>query len=767
MRKIIVLFVVLIVSASLSAQQAVSIIPKPVSLVVKQGVFTIDANTSIKFVAGDHDLHNAASFLVASIKELSGITLPQHVQAAKVIQLIIQKTEQIGNEGYLLQVNPASIIIRANTKAGIIYGIQTLLQTLPGIRTNALLQVPCMRVTDYPRFQWRGMHLDVCRHFFSPELVKEYIDLMARYKMNRFHWHLVDDQGWRIEIKKYPRLTQTGAWRVDQTDKVWGSRPQAKEGEPATYGGYYTQEQIKDIIAYAAQRNVTIIPEIEMPGHVASAIAAYPQLCCSRKPQLPLTGGDYTNISSNYCAGNDSVFIFLQNVLSEVMQLFPSKYIHVGGDEVDKTPWKNCSRCQARIKAEGLKNEEELQSYFMKRIEKFIVSKHRKMIGWDEILEGGLAPEATVMSWRGESGGVEAAKMNHDVIMTPGVPCYFDHYQAGPEGEPLAIGGMNTLKRVYEYDPIPKELNEQQAHYVLGVQGNLWTEYVTTAEHVEYMVLPRMLALAEVVWSQPSAKDWNDFYHRLQPSFRYFDQRGLHYSKGSFTVSIKPQTVNGKLQVTLSSEIPGATIYYTTDGTEPTTQSQKYTAPVAIDTSLTLNAVTVVNGTVMNSKPSQQQFVIHKATGAAVSYVNPVSRYYMADGPNSLTDGIRGTLAANKYWHGFNGKDIIATVDLVKETNIHKVSLGCLQRYRDWIFLPQYVQVEVASDGFNFKTMGKDVNTIAATVTNPLIKNFSVSFEPTSVRYVRVTAKVLDGCPAGHPGEGKPAWVFADELIVE
>jgi hexosaminidase len=327
------------------------------------------------------------------------------------------------------------------------------------------------------------MHLDVSRHFFSPEVIKEYIDLMATYKMNVFHWHLVDDGGWRIEIKKYPLLTQVGGWRVDKTNLPWGQRPQAQPGEQATYGGFYTQEQIKEIIAYAAAKNITIVPEIEMPGHVASAIAAYPALSCKQVPQLPLTGGNYNNISSNYCAGNDSVYLFLQNVLAEVIDLFPSAYIHIGGDEVDKDPWKKCARCQAKIKANGLKNEEELQSYFIKEIEKFVIAKKRKIIGWDEILEGGLAPSAAVMSWRGEAGGVEAAKMHHEVIMSPGNPCYFDNYQAGPEGEPLAIGGMNTLKSVYDYEPIPKDLNADEAKYVLGAQGNLWTEFITTASY--------------------------------------------------------------------------------------------------------------------------------------------------------------------------------------------------------------------------------------------------------------------------------------------
>ncbi len=379
------------------AQQQVSIIPQPVELNVKEGYFAIDKNTSVQYNASQAALKPAVDFLLSAVKEVSGVSLQVNKAAAKKVEFILVNDKQLNNEAYTLNVSSSLIQIKANSYAGIFYGIQSILQTLPQVRTNAALQVPCMQVKDEPRFKWRGMHLDVSRHFFSADVVKQYIDLMAMYKLNTFHWHLVDDQGWRIEIKKYPKLTSTGAWRVDQNDKVWGSRPQAQTGEAPTYGGYYTQEQVKEIVAYAKTRSITIVPEIEMPGHVASAIAAYPQLSCTQQAQLPLTGGNYNNVSSNYCAGNEEVFSFLQDVLTEVMTLFPSTYIHIGGDEVDKGPWKKCERCQARMRKEGLKNEEELQSYFIKRMEKFIVSKKRKMIGWDEILEGGLAPEATVM----------------------------------------------------------------------------------------------------------------------------------------------------------------------------------------------------------------------------------------------------------------------------------------------------------------------------------------------------------------------------------
>ena len=751
----------------LSFAQEVRLIPQPVSLQVKEGYFVMDKATTLVFPEGSKDLKAAAAFFSSAIQTVSGINLPFNAKTRKQIVLKLAPTAEIGNEGYLLSVTPASIAVTANTKAGIVYGLQTLLQTLPEIRTNAPLQVPAMTVKDYPRFGWRGMHLDVSRHFFSPALVKQYIDLMAAYKMNTFHWHLTDDQGWRIEINKYPKLTQVGAWRVDQNHKVWSDRPQAQPGEKPTYGGYYTQEQIKDIIRYAADRAITIVPELDVPGHSAAAIAAYPFLSCRQQTQLPMTGGNYNDISSNLCPGNDSVFTFLQNVYAEVIALFPSKYIHIGGDEVDKTAWKKCPKCQARMKAEGLKNEEELQSYFIKRMESFIVSKNRKMIGWDEILEGGLAPSAAVMSWRGEAGGIEAAKMHHNVVMTPGNPVYFDHYQGDPASEPVAIGGFNTLKKVYHYEPIPKELTAEESKYVLGAQANLWTEYVTTPSHVLYMVLPRMLALSEVVWSPKESRNWDDFNQRLQAHFTRLEQKGLPHSKGNFKVDIKPASQSGQLFAYLSTEAYKGDVYYTTDGSQPTLQSLRYTAPIPVESSMELKAVTAVNGKIMSAVPAQQSFVMHKAIGQTVRYTNPVSRYYMADGPNSLTDGVRGTEAVGKYWHGFSGRDLVATIDLGKETGVKSISLGCLQAYRDWIMMPQWVKFEVSGDGNAFTEVATVNNTVSQDEQASVIKEFTANFPEQKVRFVRVTAKVLNALPKGHSGEGKPAWIFADEIVVK
>jgi hexosaminidase len=768
MKRKSVFFVFLFLGALASkAQLPVSIIPAPTQLQTDTGYFLLNKQVSLHLPAGADVLKPAVNFFIQAVHEISGLQLPVNKTGMRNIELVLDKQLDLKEEGYQLTVTPGKITIRARSKAGVLYAFQSLLQTLPQTRNNAALRVPCMRIKDEPRFAWRGMHLDVSRHFFSPAVVKNYIDLMAMYKMNTFHWHLVDDQGWRIEIKKYPKLTGIGAWRVDYTNLVWGTRPQAKPGEDASYGGYYTQAQIKEIVAYAAQRNITVVPEIEMPGHVASAIAAYPELSCTGNPQLPLTGGNYSNMSSNYCAGKDSVFNFLQDVLTEVMAIFPSTYIHIGGDEVEKAPWKKCAACQARIKKEGLKNEEELQSYFIKRMEKFIVSKKRKMIGWDEILEGGLAPEAAVMSWRGEAGGIEAAKMNHYVVMTPGNPCYFDHYQAGPEGEPQAIGGFNTLKKVYDYEPIPKELVGEKQKYVLGAQGNVWTEYISTAEHLEYMVLPRMLALAESVWSPAANKNWDDFNRRLQYHFRAFDQKGLHYSPGNYTVDIRPESKDGKLKLSLFTEIPTAKIYYTTDGSIPNASANLYQQPLSVNSSIVLKAVTVQNGKVMNLRPAEQSFTAHKAFGSNVVYEKAPSKYYPANGPNSLTDGIRGKAAAGKFWHGFSGTDLIATVDMGTVKEISSISLGCFQNYGDWIFFPSSVSFEFSEDGKEFFAAGTVKNDISAEARGAQMKDFVVKFPVKKARYVRVTGKVIEACPPGHPGAGKPGWLFADEIVVE
>lgn len=498
------------------SKRTINIIPEPVQMQLLEGNFSIAPSVQIYFSSKHPELSKQAKFLSTAIESLSGNKLKITNSPAKTsIQLLISKSQETGKEGYNLIVTEKGIVISANTDKGIFYGIQTLLQTMPAIRTNEALKVSCLKITDYPRFQWRGMMLDVSRHFFSAEAVKNYIDLLATYKMNVFHWHLADAEGWRLEIKKYPKLTSVGAWRKEIPGSIFYKVDQSLTGEPFSYGGYYTQDQVKEIVAYAAARNVTVVPEIEMPGHSDAALAAYPELGCTGNPQeVRRSQGPLPGAEANFCAGKEQTFAFLQDVLQEVMQLFPSTYIHIGGDEVDKKCWENCALCQQRMKTEGLKNVKELQSYFIKRMGKFITAKGRKMIGWDEILEGGLAPNATVMSWRGEKGGIEAVKLQQDVIMTPSKVLYFNRYQADTLAVPQPLAAkftINTLQKVYDYEPIPKELTAAESRFVLGSQGCIWTEFISSVPHLEQMTMPRMLALSEVLWSPVENKNWDRF----------------------------------------------------------------------------------------------------------------------------------------------------------------------------------------------------------------------------------------------------------------
>ncbi|MGA1977837.1 MAG: beta-N-acetylhexosaminidase [Bacteroidales bacterium] len=515
-----------------------AVIPEPVSLIGMRGNFTFSDRSRILLSPMNSETRLAADFLRNLIRNPTGIDIQvvrgDRAERNSVFMMLDNSIKN--NEGYVLTVTPGKIIIKARSAAGLFYAVQTIRQLLPPfvekekIIEGIKLSVPACEIKDEPRFPYRGMHLDVGRHFFPPQVIKKYIDLMALHKMNTFHWHLTEDQGWRIEIKKYPRLTQVGAYRketlIGNGDKV----PYVYDGIP--YGGFYTQEEIKDIVEYARSRFVTIIPEIEMPGHSLAALASYPELSCTGGPFDVCTR--WGVVEDVYCAGNEETFNFLEDVLNEVMTLFPGKYIHIGGDECPKTRWEKCQLCQKRIKDEGLKDEQELQSYFIRRIEKFFVSKGRKLIGWDEILEGGLAPEATVMSWRGTEGGIAAARQRHDVIMTPGDYVYLDRYQGDLEGQPLAIGGYLPLERVYSYNPVPEELTPDEQKFILGVQGNVWTEYITTPEHLEYMACPRMFAIAETGWTPERLKDFQDFLVRFGILRKRYDIMGINYFKGEY-----------------------------------------------------------------------------------------------------------------------------------------------------------------------------------------------------------------------------------------
>jgi hexosaminidase len=602
----------------------VNIIPVPAEVVMGPASDSFVLTAQTRLVVQDKSLQPSADFLNEYLQQVYGFRLKtgKKASAQNAIVLTLEKGVQDSSGAYQLEVGQNNMAIRAKEQRGVFYGMQSLLQLLP-VGKTAALKVPSVKIKDAPQLQYRGIMLDVSRHFFPVSFVKKYIDYAAFHKLNYFHWHLTEDQGWRIEIKRYPKLTSIGAYRNGTIiDHYPGTG-----NDNQRYGGFYTQEEIKDIVRYAARRYVTVVPEIEMPGHSSAAIAAYPSLSCfpTEPTQIPKTTpatGGYQGIkkvqetwgvfNDVYCAGNDSTFVFLQNVLDEVLALFPSRYIHIGGDECPKANWKRCPKCQKRISELGLKDEHELQSFFVQRMEKYLNSKGRTIIGWDEILEGGLAPNAVVMSWRGEKGGIEAAKLKHDVIMTPNGYLYFDHYQGKPSEEPLAIGGYTPLSKVYAYHPIPKELTAEEAKYIKGIQANLWTEYVPTTSQAEYMIMPRMAALSEVAWSAPSRRNWEDFSRRMKKQYLRYDAMQINYAKSADYVrqTALIEAVESKATITFAIDSYAPQIYYTLDGSEPSVNATLYTKPIVIRKSAVVKAASFKEGKQVG-KTSVQDVVIN------------------------------------------------------------------------------------------------------------------------------------------------------------
>lgn len=582
--------------SSCSEQQVADyrVVPLPQAIQVSEGTpFVLDEDVCILYPKENADMKRNAEFLAQYVKESTGKELKIQEGSEGENAIVLKLGLKSDNpEAYQLKVGAEGVVISAPTEAGVFYGVQTLRKSLPVVQ-NAKIVLPQVVVNDEPRFGYRGMMLDVSRHFFALDSIKRYIDLLALHNINRFHWHLSDDQGWRIEIKKYPELTEIGSKR---TETVIGHNTGKYDGIP--YGGFFTQEEAREVVAYAKDRYITVIPEIDMPGHMQAALTAYPELGC--------TGGPYEvwrmwGVSDNVlCAGNDKTLKFIEGVLSEIIEIFPSEYIHVGGDECPKTKWKTCPKCQAKIKALKLKGgkhsaEERLQSYFIAHAEKFLNGHGRQIIGWDEILEGGLAPNATVMSWRGMEGGTEAARTGHQAIMVPTSYLYFDYYQAkDTKNEPMAIGGYVPIEKVYSFEPVSAALKDEEKKFIIGTQANLWTEYITSFRQVEYMVLPRMDALSEVQWTSPDKKDYQDFLSRMPKMFAIYDQYGFNYAKHLLGVHVEylPDVQTKTVGVKLSA-MHGAEIRYTLDGSEPTAESLAYNEPLEIKEDCTLRAIAV------------------------------------------------------------------------------------------------------------------------------------------------------------------------------
>ena len=601
------------VKAHAAPDPSIHLIPQPVSVRQQAGSFSFDKSVVLSVEGAGFD--QAAGWFTDQLEKRTQIRM-RRGKGGKVLQIATMADRNVlGKEGYTLTVTPSRIVLRANDAAGVFYGLQTLLQLIPPdfttstsgvIMVQTSMTLPCVEITDYPRFAWRGLMLDVSRHFFTKDEVLRYIDEMVRYKYNTLHLHLSDDQGWRIEIKSLPQLTQHGAWRVSRTGR-WGEFLPSLAGEPTPYGGFYTQDDMREIIRYAQDRNVTILPEIDVPAHSLALISSYNNLSCTQLPYSVNPGSRGPVREDNaLCIGNDTVFTVLDKIFSELATIFPCEYIHIGGDEAYKGFWATCPKCQRRMADEHLKNVDELQSYFVKRMEKMLTSKGKKLIGWDEILEGGLAPEATVMSWRGMSGGVTAARMGHKVVMTPWDYTYLDLYQGENTVEPPTYG-ICRLRDSYNYDPVPDSVDEK---LILGGQGNLWTESVPTFRQVEYMTWPRGLALSEVYWSPKAARNWDDFTHRMEEEFHYFDAAGIKYARSSFNVIFTPKrTPDRDFTVDMTTEIKGLDIYYTFDNTNPDLYSTRYDGtPVRFPLGAAqLNVITYRDG-----RPVGQQVNIRK-----------------------------------------------------------------------------------------------------------------------------------------------------------
>lgn len=743
------------------------IIPLPQEMVATQGnPFILKNGVKILYPEGNAKMQRNAQFLADYLKTAIGkdFAVEAGTEGKNAIVLALG-AETENPESYQLNVSADGITITAPTEAGVFYGVQSLRKSLP-FAANAEVSLSAVEIKDSPRFGYRGAHFDTSRHFFTVDEVKTYIDMLALHNMNRMHWHITDDQGWRLEIKKYPKLTEIGAQR---TETVIGRNTGEYDGKP--YGGFYTQEQAKEIMNYAAERYITVVPEIDLPGHMQAALAAYPELGC--------TGGPYEvwrqwGVSEDVlCAGNDQVLKFLEDVYSELIEIFPSEYIHVGGDECPKVRWEKCPKCQARIKALGLKSddkhskEERLQSFVINHIEKFLNDHGRKIIGWDEILEGGLAPNATVMSWRGEQGGIEAAKQKHDVIMTPNTYLYFDYYQSKDiDKEPLAIGGYLPIERVYNYEPMPASLTKEEQHYIKGVQANLWTEYIPVFSQAQYMVLPRWAALCEVQWTDPAKKDYASFLARLPQLIRWYEAEGYTYAKHAFEVQteLKPNSADGTLDVKMST-IDNAPIHYTLDGSEPTASSPKYESVLKIKESVTVSAIAVrPNG---NSPVVSEKISFSKASMKPIVANQPINEQYKFEGASVLVDGLKGNIGFRTgRWIAFVGNDMDVTIDLQQPTEISNVAISTCVLPGDWIFDARSLSVEVSEDGKSFTKVASEEYPAMKETDKSGVIDHKLTFTPVTTKYVKVVAGSEKMIPAWHSGKDNAGFLFVDEIMI-
>ncbi|MDR1370115.1 MAG: family 20 glycosylhydrolase [Dysgonamonadaceae bacterium] len=741
------------------------VVPLPQEIIDVMGnSFVLDDGVKILYPQGNEEMKRNAEFLAEYVNQMTGKALKVEAgtEGSKVILLNLGLDSE-NKEAYQVKVDKSFVSITGASEAGVFYGIQTLRKSLPIVK-NENVALPAVEINDYPRFSYRGAHLDVARHFFPLDSVKKFVDMLALHNINRLHWHISDDQGWRIEIKKYPGLTEIGSKRAET---VIGHNSGQYDGKP--YGGYYTQDEAKELVDYAGKRHIIVIPEIDMPGHMQAALTAYPELGC--------TGGPYDvwtmwGVSEDVlCAGNDKTLEFIKDVLAEIIEIFPSEYIHVGGDECPKVRWEKCPKCQARIRELGLKSdkehtaEERLQSYIISYAEKFLNERGHRIIGWDEILEGGLAPDATVMSWRGIEGGIAAAKQKHDAIMTPTSFLYFDYYQTTDiDDEPMAIGGYVPVEKVYGFEPVSSSLTAEESKYIIGVQANLWTEYIPEYSRVEYMELPRMAALSEVQWMQPERKNYQDFLFRITRLIAVYDLVGYNHANHIFNIraSLIPNPAENVLDVTLST-IDNADIHYTVDGTEPTESAPKYTEMLKIKEGCQFKAVAIRPGG--NSKVFSEGITFNKASMKPITMLKPISRQYKFEGAITLVDGLRG---GKNYktgrWIAFYRNEMEAVVDLLQPTEITKAQITTCVQKGDWVFDARSFSIEVSEDGIIYRKVAGDSYPEMKQDDSNGIYTHELTFEPTKTRYVKFIVEPENAVPEWHGGKGSPAFVFIDEI---
>ena len=744
------------------------IIPKPLDVNCKgDASFLLKDGVAVIYPENNQKMQDNAEFLVDYVEKQTGVKLTSHagmpVDGAICLTLDLSDDNA---EAYKLIVNDKRVCISGASEAGVFYGIQTLRKSLP-VAQDINVNLSAVEIYDKPRFAYRGAMLDVARHFYTVDEVKTFIDMLALHNINRFHWHLTDDQGWRIEIKKYPKLMSVASERKETVVGRWYSG--IYDGKP--YGGYYTQDELRDVIDYAAKRHITIIPEVDLPGHMQAALTAYPELGC--------TGGPYEvrtiwGVSQDVlCVGNDFTLQFVKDVLSEVADIFPSEYIHIGGDECPKVRWEKCPKCQVRIKSLGLKSdakhtkEQRLQSYMIQEAAKYLKEKGKRIIGWTEILEGGLVLDATLMSWIGESGGIEAAHQHHDVIMTPNTYLYFDYYQSKKvEDEPLAIGGYLPIEKTYNYEPMPKELTKEEQQYIKGVQANLWTEYIPVFSQVQYMVLPRLGAAAEVQWTDPSKKDYKDFLRRVPHLVAVYDSYGWNYATHVYDVNVdmKADTVNHVLNVQLST-MADDPIYYTLDGQDPTEKSLKYTKPFTIDQSVVLKTMAVHPD--RTSKISVDTIRFNKATLKPVVLLQPNESRFSPDGPVVLVDGRNGNHSFDTgAWLTVAGNDLEAVINMQAETILSSASVHVYVRKDAWLFDARGFSVSVSSDNKNYKEVAsQEYKQMQESDSDGIIEH-ELSFDPCKATYVKIKVISEKSMPDWHWDAGKAPFLLVDEIIL-